>query len=134
LLVGIFTPLCERQRRIEGIANISDNASGVDSIWSRKSQSAAIRSIALYPTSALHKKRHGQNNLRGSRRYSYGRVVVSRGTKASFKRGTDISKIVSQCTCWSFSGLQIEEIVTVAFQQLYRKAGVPRRYGVVLAA
>src|SRR6266852_2326469 len=88
----------------------------------------------LHPTSALHKKRYRQKKLRGSRRRSYGRAVVSIGTKAPFKRGTDISKIVWQCTCWSFRALQIEGIAPAAFQSLDRKVRVPCRYGMMLAA
>src|ERR1700721_3480220 len=36
---------------------------------------------SLHPTSALHKKRLSQKQLRGRRRHSYGRAVASTGSK-----------------------------------------------------
>src|SRR5258708_31046748 len=64
----------------------------------------------LHPCSAFREKRHGEEQLRSCGRQSYGLEVVSIGTKAPFKRVTDISKIVSQAVGCSLQELHIQEI------------------------
>jgi len=61
-------------------------------------------------------------------------VIVSVGTKAPFKGGSDISKVVSCCICYRLRLSQIKEIDAGGFQQRDREACMTRRHGIMLAA
>src|SRR5258705_2539525 len=105
--MSIFVPLRKVQRRMESLANPLTIPFGVHERKSKRCVNLhlmpriAVRrhpiDRLLHPYSAFQEKRHGEEQLRSCGRQSYGFEVVSIGTKAPFKRGTDISKIVSSC-------------------------------------
>src|ERR1700726_1773001 len=104
--MGISVRLREVQRCMESLANPLTIPFGVHERQSKRCLNLhlmpriAVRrnpiDHLLHPCSAFQKKRHGQEYLRSCGRQSYGFELVSIGTKAPFKRGADISKMLSR--------------------------------------